>query len=143
MTDDAGSVSPRRPRGPASRDSRAGHPPAAPPWRSFAVEAYAGRKIAGWPLSRFDIGADRLRVRLGFPWFVTRSAGKNTITVVSAARTVPGIWCLRFDDSGQRLADAHVHLPFRAQRIIDELHQHGYAVTNRKTGQPLARLPRR
>ena len=78
-----------------------------------------------------------------FRWFVTRSASKDAITSVSAARTVPGVWCLRFEDSGQLLADAHVHLPVRAQRIIDELRQCGYAVTDRKTGQPVARLPKR
>jgi hypothetical protein len=35
--------------------------------RAFAVEAYAGRKIAGWPLGRLDVGTDGLRVRLLFP----------------------------------------------------------------------------
>jgi len=143
VADNAGAASPHGPRGPAFRDARAGNPPAASSWRSFAVEAHAGRKIAGWPLGRFDIGADGLRVRLGFPWFVTRSADKDTITLVSVARIFPGIWCVRFDDCGQRLADAHIHLPVRAQRIIDELRQSGYAVTDRKTGQPVVRLPKR
>jgi D-arabinose 1-dehydrogenase-like Zn-dependent alcohol dehydrogenase len=27
------------------------------------AEAHAGRKIVGWPLGRFDVGADRLQVR--------------------------------------------------------------------------------
>lgn len=125
-----------------SRDAGAGSPPAAS-WRSFTVEAHAGRKIAGWPLGRFDIGAEGLRVRLLFPWFITRSAGKDTITVVSVARTVTGVYCLRFQDSGRRLADVHVHLPARAQRIINELRQCGYAVADRKTRQPLIRLPKR
>ena len=143
MTDDLGSASPRGPRGLDFRNADAGDPAATSSWRPFAAEAYAGRKIAGWPLGRFDVGADGLRVRLLFPWFVTRSASKDAITSVSAARTVPGVWCLRFEDSGQLLADAHVHLPVRAQRIIDELRQCGYAVTDRKTGQPVARLPKR
>jgi len=143
VADNAGAASPHEPRGPAFQDARAGNPPAASSWRSFAVEAHAGRKIAGWPRGRFDIGADGLRVRLGFPWFVTRSADKDAITLVSVARTVTGIWCVRFDDSSQRLADAHIHLPVRAQRIIDELRQSGYAVTDRKTGQPVVRLPKR
>jgi hypothetical protein len=141
MADNTGPASPQQPRGPAARDAPAGSPPS--PWRSFAVEAHAGRRIAGWPLGRFDIGAGQLRVRLGFPWFLTRSADKDAITNVSVARIVASVWCVRFDDSGQRLADAHIHLPVRAQRIIDELRQCGYPVTNRKTGQPLARLPKR
>ena len=58
MADNAGTANPQEPRSPASRDARAGNPPATPPWRSFAVEAHAGRKIAGWPLGRFDIGAE-------------------------------------------------------------------------------------
>jgi hypothetical protein len=143
MADDAGAASPQGPRGPASQDARVGNPAAAPSWRSFAVEAYAGRKIAGWPLGRFDVGTDGLRVRLLFPWFVTRSAGKDTIAVVSVARTATGVWCVRFEDSDQRLADVRVHLPVRAQRIIDELRQCGYAVTDRKTGQPVVRLRKR
>jgi hypothetical protein len=143
MADNAGAPSPQQPPGPASRDARAGSPPATPSWRSFAVEAHAGRKIAGWPLGHFDIGADRLRVRLGFPWFLTRSADKDTITNVSVARIVHSVWCVRFDDSGRRLADTHIHLPVRAQRIIDELRQCGYPLTDRKTGQPLIRLAKR
>jgi hypothetical protein len=143
MTDDPGSASPRGPRGPDSRDADIGDPAAASPWRSFAVEAYVGRKISGWPLGRFDVGADGLRVRLPFPWFVTRSAGRDAIASISAARTVSGIWCLRFEDSGQFLADARVHLPVGAQRIIDELRHRGYTVTDRKSGQPVARLPKR
>jgi hypothetical protein len=120
-----------------------GDPVATPPGRSFAVEAHAGRKIAGWPLGRLCIGADGLRVRLGFPWFVTRSAGKNAITTVRVTRIFPGVWCLRFDDCGQRLADTHVHLPFRRRRIVDELRQCGYAVTDRKTAPPGIRFPHR
>jgi hypothetical protein len=107
-------------------------------WRSFAVEAYAGRRIAGWPLGRFDVGAEGLQVRLRFPWFVTRSSGKDATTRVSVARAITGV-CVRFEDSGQRLADVHVHLPVRAQRIIDELRQYGYAITDRKTGHPVVR----
>ena len=143
MADNAGAASPQQPREPASRVARAGNPPATSSWRSFAVEAHAGRKIAGWPLGRFDVGTDRLRVRLGFPWFLTRSADKDAITTVSVARTVPGVWCVRFNDSSQHLADTHIHLPFRGQRIIDELRQCGYAVIDRKTGQPVVRLPKR
>jgi hypothetical protein len=143
MADNAGSTSPQRPPGPSSQDAGAENPPAASSWRSFAVEARAGRKIAGWPLGCFDVGTDDLRVRLLFPWFVTRSAAKDTVSLVSVARTVTGIWCVRFEDSGQRLADVHVHLPVRAQRIIDELRRHGYAVADRKKGEPVVQLPKR
>jgi hypothetical protein len=143
MADNAGSASPQGPHSPAFRDARAVNAAAASPWRSFAVEAHAGRKIAGWPLGRFDVGAEGLRVRLGFPWFVTRSAGKDAVTSVSVTRVVAGVWCVRFEDSGQGLADVHVHLPVRAQRIVDELRHCGYAVTDQKTGQPVVWLPRR
>jgi hypothetical protein len=101
MAENAGSASPQGPRRPAFRDARAENPGAASSWRSLAVEACAGTKIASWPLGRFDVGAEGLRVRLGFSWFVTRSAGKDAI------RVVPGVWCVRFEDSGQRLADVH------------------------------------
>lgn len=94
-------------------------------------------------MGRLDLGADDLQIRLPFPWFVTRSAAKGTITLVTVDRTVVGAWCVRFEDSGQRLADVHVHLPVRAQRIIDELRRHGYAVADRKTGQPVVQLPKR
>jgi hypothetical protein len=142
MADNAGAARPQGPDGPAPRDAAAGKPAVAS-WLTFAVEAYAGRKIAGWPLGRFDIGAEGLRVRLLFPWFITRSAGKNTITSISVTRSVGEICCIRFDDSGQHLANVHVHMPFRAQRIIDELRQREYTVTDQKTGQPVARLPKR
>lgn len=143
MAGNAGSRSPQGPFGPAFRDAGAENPPAAPAWRSFAVEAHIGRKIAGWPLGRFDVRTDGLRVRLLFPWFVTRSAGKDTITCVSVARTVTGLCCVRFEDSDHRLADVHVHLPVRAQRIIDELRRREYPVADPKTGEPLVRLPKR
>lgn len=132
--------SPRTPGG-VSRDAGGGDTPAAS-WRSFAVEAWAGRKATGWPLGRFDIGSAGLRVRLSFPWFTTRSAGKDTITSVSIARHAV-VWCVRFEDANQCLADVHVHLPMRAQRIIDELRQHGYAVMDRRTGGQVVRLPKR
>jgi hypothetical protein len=140
---DNGSTSSPGPPGPAFPGAATEHPPAAPPRRSFAVEAHAGRKIAGWPLGRFDIGADGLRVRLPFPWFVTRSAAKDTITGVSVARTVTGALCVRFEDSGQRLADVHIHPAVRPQRIIEQLRRCGYPVTSRSTGQPVIRLPKR
>jgi hypothetical protein len=88
MADNAGAASPQQPREPASRHARAGSPPATSSWRSFAVEAHAGRKIAGWPLGRFDVGTDRLRVRLGFPWFLTRSADKDAIASRPLAQTL-------------------------------------------------------
>jgi hypothetical protein len=98
------------------------------------------RRLAAGPLRR------RHRPIAGaawLPWFLTRSADKDAITTVSVARTVLGVWCVRFNDSSQHLADTHIHLPFRGQRIIDELRQCGYAVIDRKTGQPVVRLPKR
>jgi hypothetical protein len=96
-----------------------------------------GRKIAAWPFGRFDIAPDGLQVRLGFPWFTTRSAGKDAITAVTLARTVTGPYCLRFEDATGRLADVHVHLPARGRRILDELLRCGYAVTDRKSRRPM------
>jgi hypothetical protein len=135
MADSASPGNSPRPHGPAF--------PAAPGWRSFAVEAHAGRKIAGWPLGRLDAGPDGLRVRLPFPWFITRSAGKDAITSVTVARTITGACCVRFEGSAQPLAGVHVHLPVRAQRILDALRHYGYTVTDRKTGQLVARWPKR
>ena|SRR5215471_16293659 len=132
MADNAGS---RRLPGKPGRVSRDGH--------SFAVEAWVGRKVTGWPLGRFDIETDGLRVRLSFPWFIARSADKDTITSVSVRKSIAGLWCARFEDSQERLGDVHVHLVTRAQRVIDELHQRGYAVVDPKTGEQLVRLPKR
>jgi hypothetical protein len=142
VPDYADSASPHAPRGQASPDASPGNPAGAS-WRSFAVEAHDGRKIAGRPLGRLDVGAEELLVRLGFPWFITRSAGRDAIASVLVTTIFTGVWCITFEDSGQRLADVHVHLPLRAQRVADELRRCGYAVTDRKTGQPLARLPKR
>jgi hypothetical protein len=135
MADSASSGNSPGPHGPAF--------PAAPARRSFAVEAHAGRKIAAWPLGRLYAGPDGVRVRLPFPWFITRSAGKEAITSITVARTITGACCVRFEGSAQPLADVHVHLLVRAQRILDVLHHYGYTVTDRKTGQPVARWPKR
>ncbi|HCU93788.1 MAG TPA: hypothetical protein DHU96_14100 [Actinobacteria bacterium] len=111
--------------------------------RSFAVDAFVGRKAGGWPFARFDIGPAGLRVRLPFPWFAARSAAKETITSVSVGRTIGGAYCLRFEDSARHLADVHVHLRLTRQaRVIDELRRSGYAVLDRKSGAELERLPK-
>jgi hypothetical protein len=107
------------------------------------VEAWAGRKISGWPFGRFDVGRDGLRVRLGFPWFVSRSAGQDTITAVTVSRRFAGIFCLRFEDTSQCLAHVLVGMPVRGQQIVDELRRSGYPVVDRKTGEPVSRLYRR
>jgi hypothetical protein len=143
MAGHAGVASPPGLRGPASRYARVGDPATAPSRRSFAVEVCVGRKIAGWPPGRFDFSADGLQVRLHFPWLVTRSAGKDAITCISVSRIASSVWCVRFEDSGQRLADVHVHLPLHAQRIIDKLSQCGYTLIDRETSQRVVRLAKR
>ena len=52
-------------------------------YRSFAVTAFVGRRIGGWPFARFDIGPQALRVRLPFPWFTRRTASMPTVTAVT------------------------------------------------------------
>ena len=111
------------------------------PSRSFAVEAYIGRKAAGWPFAHLDIGPARLQVRLPFPWFTSRSAARQTITAVSVGRSLAR-YCLRIQDTAGILTNVHVHLPVRPDRVIQELHHSGYVVTDRKSGAILARLPR-
>lgn len=120
--------------------------------RSFAVEAYVGRRTTGWPFARFDVAPARLRVRLPFPWFVSRPAAQTAIRAVAVSRTWSGICCVRFEDTGQDLADAHVHLPCCAGRVIDHLLRCGYQVIDRRQARDvphpevlsaLARLGRR
>ena len=72
--------------------------------RSLSRRTSAGRLQAGrWAAST----SGQKACGCGFvsPWFVTRSAHKDAITSVSATRVVPGIWCVRLEDSGQRVAD--------------------------------------
>ena len=115
--------------------------PGLTPCQSFAVEAYVGRKAGGWPFARFDVGPAGLRVRLTFPWFTARSAARQTITVISVGRSTAR-YCVRFEDSAGALANVHVHLPVRPDRVIEELRRSGYVVTDRNSGATLERLPR-
>jgi hypothetical protein len=96
--------------------------------RSFAVEAFAGRRASGWPFSRFDISGRELRVRLSFPWFTTRSQQAATVRAVTVTRRFGGMCCIRFDDVAGNLGDVHVHPLYRRQQIIDELRRCGYHV---------------
>jgi hypothetical protein len=104
-----------------------------------------GRRAAGWPFARIGIGPYGLRVRLGFPWFITRSAAKQNITAVSVStRRMGAGYCLRFEDSSGRLRDVHVHPPsFRSARVVDELRRCGFAVVDGKSGAELEHLPKR
>jgi len=97
-------------------------------FRSFAVEAFVGHRVSGWPFARFDISSRELRVRLSFPWFTTRSQQAAAIRAVVVARRFGNRWWLRFDDDGGSLGDVHVYPIYRRQQIIDELHQCGYHV---------------
>jgi hypothetical protein len=97
-------------------------------FRSFAVEAFAGRRASGWPFSRFDISSSELRVRLSFPWFTTRSQQATAIRAVVVTRRLGDLCCIRFDDAVGNLADVHVHPLYRRQQMIDELRRSGYHV---------------
>jgi hypothetical protein len=110
------------PRIAAARDSAE--------FRSFAVEAFVGRRASGWPFARFDINSRELRVRLPFPWFTTRSQEATAITAVVIGRRLGGMWCVRFDDAAGNLNDVHVHPLVRRQAIIGELHSCGYHVVD-------------
>jgi hypothetical protein len=97
--------------------------------RSFAVEAWAGRRASGWPFSRFDISSRELRVLLSFPWFTTRSQLAAAIQAVHVTRRLGDMWCIRFDDARGTLGDVHVHPVYRRHQMIDELRRCGYQVT--------------
>ncbi len=69
-------------------------------FQSFAVEAFASRRVSGWPFSRFDISSRELRVRLSFPWLTTRSEQAAAIRAVIVTRRFGDMCCSRFDDAG-------------------------------------------
>jgi hypothetical protein len=96
--------------------------------RSFAVEAFVGRRVSGWPFGRFDVSARALRVRLSFPWSAVRSQEAAAIRAVVVARRRGGMRWLRFDDANGYMADVHVHSPFKLEQVIDELRRCGYQV---------------
>jgi hypothetical protein len=85
-------------------------------FRSFAVEAFVGRRASGWPFARFDISRSELRVRLSFPWFTTRSQQASAIRAVVVARRFGNRWWLRFDDDGGSIGDVHVYPIYRRER---------------------------
>jgi hypothetical protein len=97
-------------------------------FRSFAVEAFAGRRASGWPFSRLHISTRELRVRLSFPWFTSRSQQAAAIRAVVVTRRFGDMCCIRFQDAAGNLADVHVHPLYRRQQIIDELRRCEYHV---------------
>ena len=107
-------------------------------FRSFAVEAFAGRRASGWPFSRFDISSRELRVRMSFPWFTTRSQQAAAIRAVVVTRRLGGMYCIRFDDASGNLGDVHVHPVYRGKQMIDELRRCGYHII----GDAIRRGPR-
>jgi hypothetical protein len=108
--------------------------------RSFAVEAFVGRRATGWPFARFDISGSELRVRLSFPWFTKLSQQATAIRSVIVTRRFANIYWIDFDDAGGSLGDVHVHPIYRRQQIIDELRRCGYHVVG--DTRPGARAPR-
>jgi hypothetical protein len=99
-------------------------------FRSFAVEAFVGRRATGWPLARFDVSGSELRVHLSFPWFTTRSQHAAAVRVVLLTRRLGDMCCIRFDDAAGSLGDVHVHPIYRRQQMIDELRRCGYEVVS-------------
>jgi hypothetical protein len=97
-------------------------------FRSFAVEAFVGHRASGWPFARFDISVGELRVRLAFPWSITRSQDAAAIRAVVITRRFGDRWWIRFDDSAGSLGDVHVHPLYRRQQMVDELRRCGYLV---------------
>lgn len=111
-------------------------------FRSFAVEAFAGHRAGGWPFARFNVGPQALQVKVPFPWNASRMATKPTILSVDVRRRRGGICCFSFEDSAGSLDNVHVHVPFRSDRIIDELHRCGYEVLDRRSVARAGLLPR-
>jgi hypothetical protein len=102
-------------------------------FRSFRVEAFVGHRASGWPFARFKVGPHALQVKLSFPWFSSRAAAKPTVSTVSVhSSNISRRACLRFDAPAGSLADVHVHVPFRPDRIIDELRRCGYEVADER-----------
>lgn len=108
--------------------------------RSFAVEAFVGHRVTGWPFARFDISSSELRVRLSFPWFTTRSQQATAIRAVIVKRRLGNMHWIGFDDAAGRLGDVRVHAIYRHRQMIDELRRCGYHVVD-DTGSG-ARAPR-
>lgn len=99
-------------------------------FRSFAVEAFVGRRATGWPLARFDISSSELRVRLPLPWLTTRSQQAAAIRAVLVRRRLGGLCCIRFDDADGSLGEVHVHPIYRRDQMLDELRRCGYHVVS-------------
>ena len=96
--------------------------------RSFAVEAFVGHRVTGWPFARFDISISELRVRLSFPWFTTRSQQATAIRAVIVTRRFGNMYWIGFDDAAGRLGDVRVRAVYHRRQMIDELRRCGYHV---------------
>ncbi len=103
--------------------------------RSFAVEAFVGYRITGWPFARFDISISELRVRLSIPWFTTRSQQATAIRAAIVTRRFGNMYWIGFDDAAGTLGDVHVHATYRRKQMIDELRRCGYYVSATRAGE--------
>ena len=108
--------------------------------RSFAVEAFVGHRVTGWPFARFDIIISELRVRLSFPRFTTRSQQGTAIRAVIVTRRLGSMYWIGFDDANGSLRDVRVHPIYCRQQIIDELRRCGRHLVG--DTDPGARAPR-
>jgi hypothetical protein len=97
-------------------------------FRTFAVEAFVGRRVSSWPFARFDFSSRELRVRLGFPWFTTRSQEATAVIAVVVTRRFGDMCWIRFDDPAGRMDDVHIHPIYHRHQMIDELRACGYQV---------------
>jgi hypothetical protein len=101
--------------------------------RTFAVGAKVGRKSAGWPFARLDVGDEAIRVRCWpVPWFGSLSIGKEVILDISIYTYSPGLYYLKVKDSGENYAKVSVYIPIRPEHVIGELRARGYPVTDRR-----------
>jgi hypothetical protein len=97
-------------------------------FRSFAVEAFVGRRASGWPFARFDVSSGELRVRLSFPWFTTRLQQATAVRAVVVTRRFGDMWWIRFDDGGNSLSNVHIRPIYHREQMIDELRRCEYLV---------------
>jgi len=101
--------------------------------RSFAVEAFVGRKATGWPFARLDVATSELCVRLPFPWFISRRQAATAIDAVILSSRFGRLCCIRFDDGAGSLANVHVHPLLRTQLVIEELRRCGYRLRDERS----------
>ncbi len=106
--------------------------------KTFGVEVHAGRKVAGWPFGRLSISNEELTIRSSpLRWIRARSASRDAVGQISVHRWGP-LDILKFADASSAFSSVVLVLPVCPTRIVKELREHGYTVTERRP----ARFPR-